>query len=394
MEYTIPDYYSEFQCVAGRCPETCCAGWEIVIDKKMQKKYWDYPGGFGNRLHNSINWREGIFKQHGMRCAFLNDENLCDIYAEAGRDMLCRTCRRYPRHYEEFENLREISLSVSCPEVARMLLDRKETVTFETVYQEKEEESYEEYDVLLFTKLQDTRELLFKIAQNRSRQLSLRMALILALSHDLQKRIREHRLFEVDDLLERYYDICHNASVEEIEHTVYRKIRKAEDFHKVQGEAVRYWHQMYQSLYRFEPLQRSWKPDLAKWEQILFGQDGKSYQDVLHVYHQGNPAWEVQGEQLLVYFLFTYFCGAVYDEDAFSKAKAALVHTLLLENIFAADMALHGSRYDRKQQERCLYRYAREVEHSQPNLLRVEEYMKHDRCFALDRLLLALAENN
>ena len=42
--------------------------------------------------------------------------------------MLCDTCRNYPRHIEEFEGLREISLSLSCPEAARILLSQKEKV--------------------------------------------------------------------------------------------------------------------------------------------------------------------------------------------------------------------------------------------------------------------------
>ena len=42
--------------------------------------------------------------------------------------MLCDTCRNYPRHIEEFESLREISLSLSCPEAARILLSQKEKV--------------------------------------------------------------------------------------------------------------------------------------------------------------------------------------------------------------------------------------------------------------------------
>ena len=39
MKYTVPDYYQDFECIAGDCPDTCCAGWQIVIDKKSQKKY-------------------------------------------------------------------------------------------------------------------------------------------------------------------------------------------------------------------------------------------------------------------------------------------------------------------------------------------------------------------
>ena len=71
---------------------------------------------FRNRLHNDIDWKQHVFRQYNRRCAFLNEENLCDIYTEAEPEMFCRTCRNYPRHIEEFEGLREISLSLSCPE--------------------------------------------------------------------------------------------------------------------------------------------------------------------------------------------------------------------------------------------------------------------------------------
>ena len=128
MEFTFPNYYKEFSCIAGSCPDTCCAGWQIVIDNKTLKKYQHFKGPFHNRLHNDIDWKEHVFRQYNRRCAFLNEENLCDIYTEAGPKMLCDTCRNYPRHIEEFEGLREISLSLSCPEAARILLSQKEKV--------------------------------------------------------------------------------------------------------------------------------------------------------------------------------------------------------------------------------------------------------------------------
>ena len=32
MLNTVPDYYKKFSCIADKCPDTCCAGWEIVVD--------------------------------------------------------------------------------------------------------------------------------------------------------------------------------------------------------------------------------------------------------------------------------------------------------------------------------------------------------------------------
>ena len=61
---------------------------------------------------------------------FLKKINLCEMYERLGEESLCATCADYPRHIEEFENLREITLTVSCPEVARILLEQKEPVKF------------------------------------------------------------------------------------------------------------------------------------------------------------------------------------------------------------------------------------------------------------------------
>ena len=98
MQITKPTFYKEFSCIAGACPDTCCAGWQIMIDEKSLQKYCRFKGPFRNRLHNDIDWKEHSFCQYDKRCAFLNEDNLCDIYSEAGKDMLCDTCRKYPRH--------------------------------------------------------------------------------------------------------------------------------------------------------------------------------------------------------------------------------------------------------------------------------------------------------
>lgn len=138
------------------------------------------------------------------RCAFLNEENLCDIYTEAGKKMLCKTCTRYPRHYEEYENLREISLSLSCPAAARLILGTDKPMTFDGSFRKTPEEEYEEFDFFLFTKLEEIRDYLYEVVQNRELDIRHRMALVLASTHDLQSRITRSMLYEVDDLLEKY----------------------------------------------------------------------------------------------------------------------------------------------------------------------------------------------
>lgn len=61
------------------------------------------------------------------RCAFLEPDNLCSMYTELGAKGLCRTCRLYPRHVEEFEGVREITLSVSCPGGSKDFIGKRRT---------------------------------------------------------------------------------------------------------------------------------------------------------------------------------------------------------------------------------------------------------------------------
>lgn len=48
MLCTIPDYYKEFSCIAGDCEDTCCAGWQIVIDEKSKRRYAKAATGLNN----------------------------------------------------------------------------------------------------------------------------------------------------------------------------------------------------------------------------------------------------------------------------------------------------------------------------------------------------------
>ena len=62
MLIVYPDYYKDFLCVAGECEDTCCAGWEIVIDPKSLKKYHESKT-LKRRLLRDIKCRKGTIRQ-------------------------------------------------------------------------------------------------------------------------------------------------------------------------------------------------------------------------------------------------------------------------------------------------------------------------------------------
>ncbi len=81
--------------------------------------------------------------------------------------MFCKTAGCIRGMWKIFEGLREISLSLSCPEAANLILGCEEPVRFLEAENPDRERTYEDFDFFLFTKLEDARTLIFQILQNR-----------------------------------------------------------------------------------------------------------------------------------------------------------------------------------------------------------------------------------
>ena len=381
MEYTYPEYLYDFECEASACSDTCCVGWNVMIDPVSMKKYKKYPGFFGNRLRNSIDWEREAFEQYNGRCAFLSEENLCDIYKEAGEDMLCKTCTRYPRHYEEYENLREISLSLSCPAAARMVLGFREKLTFRTEYRETPEEEYEQFDFFLFTKLNEIRDYFYQVIQNREQPVAYRMALLLSTAHDLQKRIDREQLHEVDDLLNRYGKPGFQKTAG----------KKFADFQN-QGvkKRIQRW-KLWQKLYRLEVLRPRWREYLMEQEHRLYEElSQEAYEKAWEEFEASGQDRALEYEQLLMYYIFSDLCGAVYDGDLFSKVKLAVVHTMLIQELNLAVWLSREKEFSLEDQVELVHRYSRETEHSDPNREAMECMAAEDEAFCLEKLLLGI----
>ena len=87
------------------------------------------------------------------------------------------------------------------------------------------------------------------------------------------------------------------------------------------------------------------------------------------------PESEIQYEQLLVYFISTYFCGAVYDGEAESKMQMAVVSVLLIHELLMAQWLKQEKVLELENVVETVYRYSRELEHSDPNLDLMERLM-------------------
>lgn len=374
MYYRKPHYYEKFFCTADQCPDTCCAGWQIVIDENSLEKYSKVSGDFGIRLLNSIDWREGIFEQYDKRCSFLNSENLCDIYKELGAEALCDTCRLYPRHIEEFENLREFSLSLSCPVAAKMILECQEPVKFleEQDEQEECEDDFEDFDFLLFDCLLEVREKLFSIVQNRKIPVEKRMFCVLRTAKNLQDALDEGELFERDFISDM--ELYLQEEIKEFSGSFYETVQV-----------------LRKDLLRLEVLREEWKANLKEAEN-LFQKGEIWYMDKRERYKAeikntiGQEQWDIYKEQLLMFFLYTYFCGAVYDDMIYSKGVLSVISVFWIEEITFWNWAKDERIIEEKNILETAYRYAREIEHSDENLNLLEEIFDSDKWYEPETL--------
>lgn len=372
MIVSKPDYYDEFTCIADRCEETCCAGWQIVIDEKALEAYKKVEGDFGQILKASIDWEEGVFYQdENRRCAFLNNNNLCDLYTELGEESLCKTCTNYPRHIEEFENIREYTLSVSCPEVARILLSKKETVQFMEEEVDGEEE-FEDFDFLLFSQLEDGRAVMEQILQNRNLPISLRAYLVWELGQKIQNYMDEENLFAVDEVFEEFEKedtwLVYEKNLQEI-------IADKSNIYEITKE-------YFSKLFELEFLKEDWHVQLLETESILFGQGEKAFsklQGDFYTWLRENMSdYEIWMEQLMVYFIHTYFCGAVYNYYILSKAKLSVVSVWMIVLMLAAKWYRNDGYLDMEEVIMTVYRYSRELEHSDQNLETMDEILDEE----------------
>lgn len=126
MKYYDPAYYSEFRCIAAACPDSCCQGWDVVIDSETEEFYNSVQGDFGDKLRKAIYTDpdgDRVFRlAEEKKCPFWGADHLCDIYRELGEGHLCDTCAQFPRITMDYTTFTEHTLALACPEAARLIL--------------------------------------------------------------------------------------------------------------------------------------------------------------------------------------------------------------------------------------------------------------------------------
>ncbi len=368
MKFRYPAYYDSFACIAGRCENTCCAGWEIDIDDESYEYYMSVEGELGERLRASIKeyGREDgdSYEQHGFvlgedkRCPFLDRDGLCVLYRELGEGALCDVCADTPRNYLEYGGDREVSVSASCPEAARLIYGNQE----KTVFVEKEadgeldfEESAQERELAVWVRRARDREI--EILQDRTQPIGQRIIRFLSYAAAVQERLNGGDLDGLPGVGDSPVDPLEDMpSVYEL---FLRRMVSFTGLESVSEEWEKYLGLLQEKFIR--------PPDGAETYRVALAQLTEELR------RQGR---EYEYEHLMVYYAFMCLPRCVDDYDFLGKAKLAAVSFLVTRDLDAVHFAACGS-YTKEDRIKIAGLYAREVEHSEHNL----EYLADEFLF-------------
>lgn len=421
MNYRTTSYYKEFHCIGGVCEDSCCENWEIDLDDASLKRYMKQTGDFGKRLKNSTKVKEKQFILNGTRCPFLNDDNLCDIYIEMGEECLCETCTNFPRHVEEFEDLKEVSLTMSCPEASRIMLSKKEKMTFES--KEGTDEEYglkhiepvksfvfwkkahvNKLDKPLFDILFEARNLIYSILQNRNEPVARRAATVLLFAYEIQEFIDKKQYDKIlqkmdnynkpekKELLEKYFE-KHERRITEKEEWMKQILNMYEGLETIKQDWVVLLSECMKIMHEKNDLKGILvaaglvKEEEAGEESSSFLRNyAVSYQEFLHYYQDK----EYEFEHILVYYIFNYFLGAAYDHDVYTKVKFAVVSYLVILEMDIAVWLKQQKEFLYEDQVRVAHAYSKEVEHSYNNFESLQLVLSAHPILDVQHILIGL----
>ena len=132
MEFVSNILVEKFECLADKCPNTCCQQWEIEVDEDTWGAWNRQPEAARRALVTSVSTipspdgsRKLVLKQRDDGfCPLLDGKALCSVQQQYGHEMLPRVCREYPRQEMNFGGRRVVrSIKHSCPQTVRLLLE-------------------------------------------------------------------------------------------------------------------------------------------------------------------------------------------------------------------------------------------------------------------------------
>lgn len=347
MKEKYPKHYKEFKCLGGSCPNTCCQGWGVDIDKNTLARYRNVDGPYGAKLKNILSNHKQFFKL-GNSCPFLSKDGLCDIQLNLGEGYLCDVCRKFPREEYQYGEYIEHSLTPACINVAEMIL---KNMDFEDKISDRLVTTYSTFDTKFFPYMYNAREFIFDVLDTM--KFDNGIMLILEFVEYIQGNFRVYTRIDsiVDTFRGKMNDYTDKFSSHITEKMVVKLIKE------------------YMGLKMLTPYLRD-KLD-ALLHMIYSGRIKIS--DIVGLFE--NYRNISQFANVAKYFVYKYYLRCVYDYSMASRTKFAIYTTFILMLLSVFDAYTLG-RVDIKDIAKNLEMISREIEHNEDSIKKLNKFFK------------------
>lgn len=389
MIFRVPSYYDKFRCIADKCQDSCCIGWEIDIDEDTADYYRSVEGSFGKKLKEHMVTDEEPVTHFTLRengwCPFLNEHKLCDICIELGEEALSEVCTEFPRFTMEYENVREKVLSLSCEEVGRLVFSNPEKITWsEREVCEDFAEIYDDEDCELWaeaSRLEQIGAEATAILQNRSKPVFVRAAEYLCYCERMQRALDapgrsgllvesasdERALLEMGSEPEERALLEAGSEPEESEAQAYEDFLARLD-----------------SYDKLEVLDETWEQVKRDLRDTV---TADNYLTSQRTFLENQREREYEYEHLLVYFTDRYFMRAYYDANIREKAQFAVASVLVIRDMDVMRYLKNQGTFTLADRIINAKIYSKEVEHSEENMELLSEEFQFEEVFSVKALL-------
>ena len=344
MLLKLPSYCKKFKCIADRCKDNCCIGWEIDIDDTTAEYYDSVKGDFGDKLKANINKDEiSSFILKDERCPFLNCKNLCEIIINLGEDKLCQICRDHPRYFEWYSDIKEGGIGLCCEEAARIIVTDKEP--FSTYDIPCDDEGYDDYNPELYNLLLFARDQIISTLQNESLTFQQR----------------------VDNVLNYALQVQYNADNYCYDNILIKDTYPADNCNSdING--------FLSCFAELEPIDNNWQDYLKNMTDAS---------DTLGKALTSDTAdFDLYLKNIAVYFIWRYFLKGVYDEEILSKVFLMAVSVAMIKLMYINEKADTEERYSI-----IAKNYSKEIEYSEENLEKIYDMVYDNPAFSKANLM-------
>lgn len=225
----FPRYVGRFRCIGADCEATCCSGWDISLDQATSEAYINphkhHLPALAKRLEHKIRiqkpspsrecYAKMVNDPETNDCPGL-DGGWCAIQRDYGEDALANTCFDYPRYTRNLQGNIEQTMTLSCPEAARLALLQPDAFDFaegELSFRPETASLIGERWGISLDEMNEIRIFCFQLMRSEGLQVWEKLVVLGAFCRELDRVIKEEKSPSMADLLGNFQFVIESGEI-------------------------------------------------------------------------------------------------------------------------------------------------------------------------------------